>query len=125
MFQFEQLPVNLKKIGETPIMNEKNIFKEILESHASPKGKYGYLVIIEGTADFVWEDEPDKIYTADRYHPIVIFPEKKHHVIITGPVKLKVEFYSDNLKFLNPDIEASASEITAKEIEEEIDKGEA
>ncbi|WP_462428072.1 hypothetical protein [Fusobacterium varium] len=23
MFQFEQLPVNLKKIGETPIMNEK------------------------------------------------------------------------------------------------------
>lgn len=125
MFQFEQLPANLKKVGETPVMDEKNIFKEILQSHTSPKGKYGYLVIIEGTADFIWEDEPDKIYTADKYHPIVIFPERKHHVIITGPVKLKIEFYSDNLKFLNPDIEASVSEVTAEEIEEEIDKGEA
>ncbi|WP_462428073.1 hypothetical protein [Fusobacterium varium] len=46
-------------------------------------------------------------------------------MIITGPVKLKVEFYSDNLKFLNPDIEASASEITAEEIGEEINKEEA
>ena len=125
MFQFEQLPANLKKVGETPVMDEKNIFKEILQSHTSPKGKYGYLVIIEGTADFIWEDEPDKIYTADKCHPIVIFPERKHHVIITGPVKLKIEFYSDTLKFLTPDIEASASEVTAEEIEEKIDKGEA
>ncbi|MDU1911474.1 DUF1971 domain-containing protein [Fusobacterium sp.] len=125
MFQSEQLPVNLKKIGETPIMSEKDILKEIVESHTSPKGKYGYLVIIEGTADFVWEDEPDKIYTADKHHPIVIFPERKHHVIITGPVKLKVEFYSDNIEFLSPDIEASASEVTAEKIKEKIDKGEA
>ena len=52
------------------------------------------LVVEEGACQFVWEDEPDKPLDCDPDHPVVIFPERYHHVSITGPVKLRVEFYS-------------------------------
>lgn len=92
-FQEIKLPQGAKKVGETPIMDEKTVLKGILNKHMSPKGKYGYVVVEEGSLDFVWEDKLDDVITGDIEHPIVIEPERYHHVIITGPVKFKVEFY--------------------------------
>jgi len=42
---------------------------------------------------FVWEDEEDNVLDADSEHPIVIFPERFHHVSITSKVRFRVEFY--------------------------------
>lgn len=93
IFDTHVLPKDLEKIGETPIMNETNVFKDILEEHKTPKNKLGYLKVLEGQLDFVWADAPELIYTVDANHPLVIFPEKSHRVILTGPVQFKVEFY--------------------------------
>lgn len=92
-FQNESLPKDAVKVGVTPSMTEETVLEGILNKHMSPKGKYGYLVVEEGKLDYVWEDTPDDIITADVDHPIVIEPERYHHVIITGPVKFRVEFY--------------------------------
>lgn len=94
-FQNLPLPNKDKKLGETPWMTEETVLKPILNKHMSPKGKVGLVVVKEGTLDYVWEDTPNDIITADKDHPIVIEPERYHHVIITGSVVFKVEFYED------------------------------
>lgn len=92
-YQNETLPEGAVKAGSSRLMNEDSVVPGILKKHLAPKGKWGYLVVDSGSVDFVWEDEPDQIITAAPDHPIVIFPERFHHVIITGPVQFTVEFY--------------------------------
>jgi len=92
-YQDERLPEGAVKAGETPIMNQDNVFPGILEKHMAPKDKWGRVVVVKGTLDYVWEDDTENILTADTEHPIIIEPERYHHVILTGDVEFKVEFY--------------------------------
>lgn len=92
-FQNQVLPKNAVKVGSTPNMTEETVVKGILRNHLGPKGKLGYVYVEEGSLQFVWEDDQDNIIDADKEHPIVIEPERFHHVVITGPVVFRVEFY--------------------------------
>jgi tellurite resistance-related uncharacterized protein len=94
-YQNIDLPQKENKIGETPWLNEVTVLKPILNKHMAPKGKVGLVVVKEGSLDYVWEDDLDNILTCDAAHPIVIEPERYHHVIITGKVLFKIEFYKD------------------------------
>ncbi len=91
--QNETLPEGAVKAGSTPSMSEETVVSGILKKHLAPKGKFGYLVVEEGSLQFVWEDDEDNVLDADPEHPIVIFPERYHHVSITGKVRFRVEFY--------------------------------
>lgn len=93
-YQNEKLPNGAIKVGSTPTMTEETIKPGILQSHLAPKGKIGLLVIEEGSCQYIWEDEDGPALDADVDHPIVIHPERYHRVVITGPVKLRVEFYT-------------------------------
>ena len=93
-YQNESLPKSAIKVGSTPSMTEVTVKEGILKSHLAPKGKIGYLVVEEGHCQYVWEDEDGPALDADLGHPIVIHPERYHHVIITGPVVFRVEFYT-------------------------------
>lgn len=93
-FQNATLPQGVELAGSTPVMDEHTIAPGILANHMAPKGKCGFLVVMEGACQFVWEDDPQNPLDCDPQHPVVIFPERFHHVEITGPVRLKVEFYS-------------------------------
>lgn len=92
-YQNESLPSGVTKVGSTPSMTEKTVVPGILRNHLAPKGKIGYLVVEEGALQYVWEDDADNVLDADQEHPIVIFPERFHHVVITGAVRFRVEFY--------------------------------
>ena len=92
-YQNATLPEGAKKVGSTPVMTEKTVVSGILKKHLAPRGKFGYLVVEEGSLQFVWEDEKDNVLDADPEHPIVIFPERYHHVSITETVRFRVEFY--------------------------------
>ena len=94
-YQNLPLPHKDNKIGETPWLNEITVLKPILNKHMAPKGKVGLVIVLEGSLDYVWEDDLANVLTCDKNHPIVIEPERYHHVIITGPVKFKIEFYKD------------------------------
>jgi len=92
-FQNEVLPEGAKKVGSTPSMTEETVVSGILNKHLAPKGKFGYLVVEKGSLQFVWEDEENNVLDADPDHPIVIFPERFHHVSIKDKVQFRVEFY--------------------------------
>ena len=92
-FQNKSLPTGVKKVGSTPMMTEDTVVPGLLKNHLAPKGKIGYLVVEEGSLEYIWEDDVDNVLTANPEHPIVIFPERFHHVVITGKVLFKVEFY--------------------------------
>ena len=92
-FQNEVLPEGAKKVGSTPSMTEETVVPGILNKHLAPKGKFGYLVVEKGSLQFVWEDEENNVLDADPDHPIVIFPERFHHVSIKDKVQFRVEFY--------------------------------
>ncbi len=93
-FQNVTFPKGAVKIGSTSSMNEETVVPGILKKHLTPKGKFGYLVVEKGALQFVWEDEEDSVLDADPEHPIIIFPERFHHVVITGKVQFRVEFYT-------------------------------
>ena len=92
-YQNDSLPADAQKIGSTPTMTEETVVPGILKKHLAPKGRFGYLVVEEGALQFVWEDDTENALDADPEHPIVIFPERFHHVTITGKVRFRVEFY--------------------------------
>ena len=92
-YQYATLPEGAKKVGSTPTMTEETVVPGILKKHLAPRGKFGYLVVEEGSLQFVWEDEEDNVFDANPAHPIVIFPERYHHVSITAKVRFRVEFY--------------------------------
>ena len=92
-YQKATLPQGAVKAGSTPSMTEETVVPGILKKHLAPKGKFGYLVVEEGSLQFVWEDDEKNVLDADPQHPIVIFPERYHHVSITGEVQFRVEFY--------------------------------
>ena len=92
-YQNAMLPEDAIKVGSTPSMTEETVVPGILNKHLAPKGKFGYLVVEEGSLQFVWEDEEDNVLDADSEHPIVIFPERFHHVSITDKVRFRVEIY--------------------------------
>ncbi|MDD3155526.1 MAG: DUF1971 domain-containing protein [Victivallaceae bacterium] len=91
--QHEKLPAGAKLAGTSPEFTEKTIPDAILHRHMAPKGKCGYLVVHKGKLQFVWEDTQE-VFDADCKHPIVIAPERYHHVRITGPVAFQIEFYA-------------------------------
>lgn len=92
-FQNEELPEGAVKVGQTPSMTEETVVKGILRKHLAPKGKIGLVVVEEGSLQYVWEDDQDNVLDADKDHPIVIEAERYHHVVITGAVVFRVEFY--------------------------------
>ncbi|MDF7798084.1 DUF1971 domain-containing protein [Pontiellaceae bacterium B1224] len=92
-YQTASLPETAELAGSTKLMNQDTVVPGILKKHLTPKGKWGFLVVESGSLEYVWEDDTENVLMADPGHPIVIFPERFHHVIITGPVEFKVEFY--------------------------------
>ena len=95
-FQNLPLPDMSKKIGETSWFTELTIPTGLLNKHMAPKGKLGLVIVKEGSCDFVWEDNPKDVISIDKDHPLVIEPERYHHVIAKKQVVFKVEFYVDS-----------------------------
>lgn len=92
-YQNAKLPEGAKKVGSTKTMTEETVLPGLLKQHQAPKNKCGYLVVEEGALQFVWEDDEENVLDADPENPIVILPERLHHVVITGKVRFHVEFY--------------------------------
>ena len=92
-YQNATLPEGAVKAGETKLMDQDTVVPGILKKHLAPKGKWGFLVVEAGSLQYVWEDDAETVLDADPGHPVVIYPERFHHVVITGAVQFRVEFY--------------------------------
>ncbi|WP_297487892.1 DUF1971 domain-containing protein [uncultured Cetobacterium sp.] len=94
LYDSQKLPTDCIKTGETPILSDEKYFPELVKKHMTPKDIYGVLKVLCGELEFLWNDE-NKIYTVDKDHPLIIEPERYHHVIITGRVQFIIEFYKE------------------------------
>jgi len=91
-FQNEQLPAAAVKVGSTPSMTNETVVEGLLKNHLGPKDKLGFVVVEEGALQFVWEDSAE-VLDANPDKPIVIVPERFHHIRLTEKVRFRVEFY--------------------------------
>ena len=73
---------NAIKVGETPIMTEKNVFPQILENHMAPKGKWGKVVVIEGKYYSTNGMTDENIFDIDSENSLIIEPERLHNLIL-------------------------------------------
>ena len=92
-YQRATLPRNVKWSASSPIFTDSTVPSAILKKHMAPRGKLGFLSVLKGALQFEWEDTKEK-FDADCEHPIVIYPERYHHVIIIEPVEFKIDFYA-------------------------------
>lgn len=92
-YQELSLPEGAVYAASSPIMTETSILPGILKKHMAPRGKCARLVVKSGTLQFVWEDTGE-VFDATPEHPIIIAPERYHHVRLTGPVVFHLDFYT-------------------------------
>ena len=91
-FQGGKLPEGAKLTASTPVLTDTTVPYQILEKHMAPKGKCGLLVVLKGNLQIVWEDT-GVIHDADPAHPVLIYPERFHHLQMDGPSEFRIDFY--------------------------------
>ena len=94
-FQTAHLPKNAKFSVSTPILTDTTVPRQILGKHMTPKGKCGMLVVLRGNLQLVWEDT-GVIHDADPDHPVLLYPERYHHIQMDGPSEFRIDFYEIN-----------------------------
>ena len=78
----------------TPGFDEQSLPDAIRNAHNTKDGVWGLLVVLEGSVDLVFH-EPARTVHVKPQNPAVIAPQAVHHVELTGPMKMKVEFYRE------------------------------
>ena len=91
-YQAAKLPANAKFSASTPVLTDTTVPSQILGKHMAPEGKCGMLVVLKGNLQLVWEDT-GVIHDADPEHPVLIYPERYHHVQMDGPAEFRIDFY--------------------------------
>lgn len=91
-YQGAKLPADAKFSVSTPILTDTTVPRQILGKHMTPKGKCGLLVVLKGNLQLVWEDT-GVIHDADPGHPVLLYPERYHHIQMDGPSEFRIDFY--------------------------------
>lgn len=76
----------------TPVFDEATLPDAIRSAHSTKAGVWGLLRVLEGEARLILHD-PRREVVATPAEPAPIPPQAVHHVELTGPVRLRVEFY--------------------------------
>jgi tellurite resistance-related uncharacterized protein len=91
-YQGAKLPSDAKLAASTPVLTDTTVPCQILGKHMTPKGKCGHLVVLKGNLQLVWEDT-GVIHDADPEHPVLLYPERYHHIQMDGPSEFRIDFY--------------------------------
>ena len=76
----------------TPVFDQATLPEAIRSAHSTKAGVWGLLRVLEGEARLVFH-APHREVLATPADPAAIPPEALHHVELSGPVRLQVEFY--------------------------------
>lgn len=86
------LPEDVHLVRTTPEFDEESIPAGLLRSHIVAPGVWGRVVVRSGSIDFAFDDSARRRLEAGDTQ--VIPPERVHHLAVTGPVTLVVEFHT-------------------------------
>lgn len=78
----------------TPVFDQDSLPEAIRSAHNTKAGVWGLLRVLEGEVRLVFHDPPRSVrVTPDR--PATIPPQVVHHVEVSGPMRMQVEFYRE------------------------------
>ncbi|WP_244480429.1 DUF1971 domain-containing protein [Rhizobium sp. Root1220] len=83
--------VALRPYKTTSVFDERSLPKPLLQAHALRAGTWGVLRVLEG--DVKYRSEMAAPVLVSAANPMVIPPERPHHLELAGPVKCRIEFY--------------------------------
>ena len=78
----------------TPVFDEVSLPLAIRNAHQTKAGVWGLLRVLEGEAVLVFHDGQTQV-RVNPDQPAPIPPEAIHHVEVTGPMRMLVEFYHE------------------------------
>lgn len=92
----------------TPVFDETTLPQALQRTHTTKAGAWGMLCILAGSIDFVDESRGWTMHAlkAGDEHPIL--PQAEHHLVLTGPVQLRVDFYAYDPQEYDPQEDAQA-----------------
>ncbi|MBL8930409.1 MAG: DUF1971 domain-containing protein [Kineosporiaceae bacterium] len=91
------LPPGLEVVRVTPTFDENTVPAGLLAAHQVAAGVWGRLVVLAGTVRFVFEHD-GATHDLTAGDTVAIPPERPHHLELTGPVQLAVEFHRDRAR---------------------------
>ena len=81
--------------GASPIFDETNFPEALRREHSTKDGTWGLLRVLKGKVRLIFLDTREELLvTAET--PAAIPPQTPHYVRLSGPMKLRVEFYRQN-----------------------------
>lgn len=78
----------------TPVFDEESLPDAIRNDHATMAGVWGLLRVLEGEVRLIFHD-PQLEVRVEAGNPAPIPPLAVHHVEVTGPMRMQVEFYRE------------------------------
>lgn len=78
----------------TPVFNEETLPAAIRNAHSTKAGVWGLLRVLEGEVRLVFHDPAREVCVTPQ-EPGLITPEAVHHVELSGPMTMQVEFYRE------------------------------
>lgn len=78
----------------TPVFDAATLPDAIRNAHNTKAGVWGLLRVLEGEVLLVFHD-PARSVRVTPDEPAEIPPEAVHHVVLSGPMRMQVEFYRE------------------------------
>lgn len=78
----------------TPVFDDQSLPDAIRNEHSTKHGVWGLLRVLEGEVRLVFHD-PRREVRVTPDDPAPIPPQAVHHVEVSGPMRMQVEFYRD------------------------------
>ena len=76
----------------TPVWDEQTLPTAIRNEHSTKVGTWGVLRVLEGEVTLVFQDSASSVLVTSG-SPALIPPEAVHHVELSGPMKMQVDFH--------------------------------
>ncbi len=90
----EKLPEGLVPSGGSLTFSEETIPEALQKEHKLASGRWGVLHVFAGTVRFVNLETNEESEVSAPDH-VIIHPEAQHRVVVTGPVRCRVDFFRE------------------------------
>ena len=84
-----RIPDGAEVYKSTPTFDTDTVPVGLLSNHSLKRGTWGRLVVLHGGVEF---HEGNRSWTVTPESDFVVLPEVVHHLVLTGPVTLRVDF---------------------------------
>ncbi|TXC68169.1 DUF1971 domain-containing protein [Sphingorhabdus soli] len=80
--------------ASSPVFDETDLPASLRAEHRTKPGTWGVARVISGSVVMVYDDSGDRL-TLTPGTPALLAPDQPHHVELTGPMQMQIDFYRE------------------------------